>query len=562
MKKLRLLFLCTVLLAGLFFISCAGSSGTSADEDVPVVEAIPESYEVQLPPPDEPAFVPDEPAPDMPESVPEETGFEQDAVQEPDDVPEDDEIIIDEPCAILPHEDISVIEETLSGEDESEFISDETALSESEENLAAETDQEDYSYGYVYTENEFIPFVEEPVYILDVENYYDGFSISDGDFVAVADEFPEEYPDADSEPADSGLDYPVLPELAAAQIPVETDLTETEDAAVSVDEVFPEKIVAFEELSSVMEQIYIPPVREDMKKPVVIVTEDEAAAVNEQEKEASLAEIENILAEIPEPEESPKPVPSRSVKVNRNDILEIPYQGNWWVYLGDENASGTMSFSGREYISENTVFTLRAVSEGEALLHFFKQDIIGDVIIDDYLAVTVENADKTSETVALDVFVISQLKPVPPEEDESVDGDDVSVYEAETDGTHVTDEAAILPAVENDAGKSVSSEQSAAIKSDDIRYVLHEDDDENNLTSSLYEEIPEETDVVSVETKQDKEKMSDAELFQKAQELEASDIEEALKLYKKLVADYPVSQYWTQANRRITYINRFYFFKR
>ncbi|MBQ0166605.1 MAG: hypothetical protein KBT02_05840 [Treponema sp.] len=321
-----------------------------------------------------------------------------------------------------------------------------------------------------YIENEFIPVEEEPLYTIDVVAYYDDFSVADNEFVDV-------------------------------EIPV------------------------FEEIEPVIPEPPVLPVKEDeVRKPVVVITEEEAVASSEREKEIALSELESILEKVPEEETPPSPVPSRSITIHKNDIIDCPYQGNWWVYLGDMNGSNSVVFMGRDYISNKTVFTLRASKEGTALLHFFKQDIIGGVMVDDYLEVTVEESIAASEKITLDEFIISQIQ-----DDDTVAVDYVQYQEK---SASVSDEPVMetvpvsLPEVTFEAESSIVS-------------------DEEEVTSVVEEILN-----------------PDEDLFMRAQELEKTDIEGALILYTQLVSAYPASPYWNQASKRITYINRFYFFKR
>lgn len=382
--------------------------------------------------------------------------------------------------------------------------------------LEAVAEEEEIEGEAVPFEDEFVP-VEETSYTLDVTAYYDDFLFSDDDFIAV--ELPE----------------PAVEEQLMEEPFVEVELL-AEEPLVELEPVAEEPLQEQvpEEAAPEMELIPVPPVREDMKKPVSVITEEEALAAAQKEHDnEDVSELEEIIAAIPEPEKPARPAPSRSVTIHRNDIIEVPYQGNWWVYLGDENSSATLVFSGREYVSEKTVFTLRAVKEGVALLHFFKQDIIADIMIDDYLEVIVEEATGLSEKTTLDMYIISQIKPEPVTDEES-ELPDVEVTEIS-----VAPVISYMP-VENEAEVIPSStEVPSAPKAQ--QSILIED----------------EADVVSASVE-----VTDAELFERAKELEATDIEGALELYKQLVAEFPTSPYWVQANNRITYINRFYFFKR
>lgn len=494
MKKDRLRFLLLLLVAAVVFFSCASDGGDNAEASESLVPLVDGAAK--------------EPSADKADLLVTET------------LPAVEELIVSEeeqPAA----DEISLIEESAGSEDDVENvenvenveINDIVEIDEIVENIESEdidSGIEDVAVEEIPFEDEFIPVYPESAYTLDVSSYYDDFIIDEDDFVAVevpSPEFESEQVEAVPESTESELAEPAEPEL---------------DEAVAV----------LEEVSPVVEEQYIPAPREDMKKPVSVISESEAAEISELEKENDVSEVEEILAAIPEPEEPAGPIPSRSVTIHKNDIIEIPYQGNWWVYLGDVNGSNTLTFSGREFVSEKTVFRLRAVKEGESLLHFYKQDIIAGVLIDDYLEVIVGEAESSSDKITLDMFVISQVRDEPlVEQEESEAEGELELPPAET--------FVQIPAVEE-----TSVSYSPVIT------------DEYDVVSSAFEEVE---DVAQVD---EPAMLTDAELYEKAQELEATDIEGALELYRQLVSNYPASPYWTKANNRITYINRFYFFKR
>lgn len=503
MKNLiRIVLLAVITVPMLFSCGTTDTDSIAGESELPVVE-IPETVPpvIETAAPENPLYE-EEPAEELPA-----------AVQSPEE-----DFLNDE--AFLPDSDSPDIQ--LSDE----TVPEEIMFSEPEV-LTDDVFPEDYFA------NEFVPVEKE--YFIDISGYYDGFYITEDDFVAIA---------VEAEPV------PVLPDVPEAEPVLQEPAVQTEYDVL--EKVVPETEA---EAAPALEPIAVPPVREDLKKPVVLVTEEQASAATEQEKEAALTEVENILAEIPEPEEPEKLVPSRSVSIHRNDVLEVPYQGNWWVFLGDANSSGAMTFSGRDYVAEKTVFTLRAVHEGTALLHFFKQDIIGGVMVDDYLEVTVIENTGISEKIELDMFVISQIKPKSVSEDESISDDS-----SESTETAVRDTPVDLSA---DDGLSdityvqyADNSKSAAAGSEPVSGKSVVIEDEVEVVSSA-----EGTDISDVAVDAVK-NMTDEELFNKAQSLESTDIEEALDLYRKLISDYPMSPYWSQASKRITYINRFYFFKR
>lgn len=515
--KEHLRFLLALLLAGTLLFSCASKDEETSADELPAVEAA-ETTVV-------PAVV-SEPVPE-PEETPAAEAAGTDVVSAA--VPEPEETPVLTPDVEEPEEQ-PVQEEPVSTEPVEEVEEQPVSEEPADDELLPQDEADLFAYDVLsaeYLENEFIPAEVKKDYILDVDCYYEGFSVSEDEFVAF--EVPE--PETEEE----------------YTTPVESPVVEEE---IPPSAAVPEKAVVVETLAPAIDPLPVPPVREDMKKPVTVIAEEAAPAVSENVPDDVSEELEEIIAAITES----KPVPSRSVSVNRNDILEVPYLGNWWVYLGDENGSGALTFSSREYKSDKTVFTMRAAHEGVALLHFYKQDIIGGIMVDDYLEVNVAEAGGPSQKVVLDQFVISQLNPVSPETEESEE-----------------------PSVENEAGSTLEKADAPVVqttvketerrieKADAINYVqvseepavvgvpaepgqaAEVDAEENDAGGTGSETVVE---------------MNDEQLFKRAQELEETDIESALGLYRKLVANYPASPYWNKANNRITYINRFYFFKR
>ena len=88
--------------------------------------------------------------------------------------------------------------------------------------------------------------------------------------------------------------------------------------------------------------------------------------------------------------------PSRSVQIAQNQYLDVEYPGKGWIYLGETDNTNMMRYFGHS-ISADTTFTLRAKSQGTALLHFYKIDPLTGTAINDYLEVVISG--KTSSEV-------------------------------------------------------------------------------------------------------------------------------------------------------------------
>ncbi len=110
------------------------------------------------------------------------------------------------------------------------------------------------------------------------------------------------------------------------------------------------------------------------------------------EPEGGIWEYEYALPYVPEnsaPVYTPPPVISRNVTVGLNQLFDVPYPGQGWVYLGDTAGQNGISYLGRKLNERDTLFSLQGKQAGTYVLHFTKQDLLADTYIDDYVQVTV-----------------------------------------------------------------------------------------------------------------------------------------------------------------------------
>lgn len=114
--------------------------------------------------------------------------------------------------------------------------------------------------------------------------------------------------------------------------------------------------------------------------------QDESGAEPESSESISVPESEKIAGLV---------IPSRSVVMDNRQYLDIVYPGSGWVYLGEVTPDGytvqkpLLTYFGRRRNNNDTSFTLRSGTPGTTILHFFKQDVLTAVFIDDYLEVTI-----------------------------------------------------------------------------------------------------------------------------------------------------------------------------
>jgi TolA-binding protein len=88
---------------------------------------------------------------------------------------------------------------------------------------------------------------------------------------------------------------------------------------------------------------------------------------------------------------------SRTIRGTTGQILEVPFRGTGWVYLGETNAGPGISYLSRRADSEGQTFIFSLDESGEYELRFYKQDFIRDYILNDHVRVIVESApERTS----------------------------------------------------------------------------------------------------------------------------------------------------------------------
>ena len=307
-------------------------------------------------------------------------------------------------------------------------------------------------------------------------------------------------------------------------------------------------------------------------------------------------------------------IPSRDMKMQKNQFLEISYPGSGWIYLGDDTGRESFSYMGRKIGSTETVFTLRSKLEGEALLHFYKNDALTGTVIDDYLKIIVQGKSTTNDRVKAPSYALV----VPPKPQRKaavqtplVENTKISSASHETDKTPETQKTNIT---QNQEQKKPSIAQASA--KDNLQDFNEESGSktviQNTQTKAETEEDPDmfvgEAEVEDLmnpsETKSSvnlipsnelnssdqilelankcfsegkyKETLAhlddffekattriDEGLFLKGRTLETPsevrNIKEALDTYETIVNQYPQSIDWEKAKERVIYLKKFYF---
>jgi len=83
---------------------------------------------------------------------------------------------------------------------------------------------------------------------------------------------------------------------------------------------------------------------------------------------------------------------SRIVRATVGQIVEIPFRGNGWVFLGEIASQRGIAYNSRrnDYDGQTFIFTLE--EPGTYILKFYRQDFIRDYILNDHVQVVVGDA--------------------------------------------------------------------------------------------------------------------------------------------------------------------------
>jgi hypothetical protein len=265
-------------------------------------------------------------------------------------------------------------------------------------------------------------------------------------------------------------------------------------------------------------------------------------------------------------------------------LIEIPFRGTGWVYLGELGSRPGAEYNSRRLDAEGQSFVFRAEAAGTYGLKFYKQDFIRDYILNDYVRVIIGEAPDASgagwfnppvdrgrvvaeprwpalpgtgkggQEPAGDALPdVSRTPPEAPPADPRIPG---------AGGPETASEAALPPGAAPPVGAAppadaaLPSEVTLPPEAGPGEYVRRsrEEYDAGRIAGALgildqfRERFP---------------SGSDEAWWLYGQLLEANspsrDIRSALDYYRRLVREYPQSERWEDARRRIAYLERYYF---
>lgn len=291
---------------------------------------------------------------------------------------------------------------------------------------------------------------------------------------------------------------------------------------------------------------------------------------------------------IPEPPARTIPTPiepplefSRKVRATVGQLVEIPFTGSGWVYLGELGSRKGLPYDSRRLDKEGQTFIFRAETPGDFSLKFFKQDFIKDLILNDHVQVTIGEAPLSSSvggfTIPIDRGRIIALPRWPAKDDSQPIATVVSEKSTEVPSETTTDAVTATKA---------AMPQTASASSTTLNQEFSQGDEgisavgPAKLLSQGSAKILPEDYLKLARTEYDRDAFQSAldalnfftELYPGGSDeawwlygcvYEATgplrDIKSALAYYKRLINEYPHSSRYGDAQKRIAYLERYYF---
>lgn len=278
----------------------------------------------------------------------------------------------------------------------------------------------------------------------------------------------------------------------------------------------------------------------------------EKAEKKAEEAQPGIWTAEPVAPAVQPAAEKPSPGPSRSVTVAPGQTLEVWYPGAGWVYLGDASAQNGVGYQTRKLDKGDTLFTFRALKEGNYVLEFSRYDVLANSFLADSLAVSVTGgtAKRLDPARAPDYRAATAA----PGTDEVAAAGGSPAVSREADSAAPSGTLSGLPGRPGMAATVTGSAEPASLV--DAAAILEK------VKAALAANDP-----VSAQTLLDAffaaaQEPLDEGLFLRGQAYEANgparDMRKALAAYEALVSAYPESSRWKEADARIRYIRQFY----
>lgn len=284
--------------------------------------------------------------------------------------------------------------------------------------------------------------------------------------------------------------------------------------------------------------------------------------------------------------------PSRKVTMKLFEYLDVTYPGSGWVFMGLTDNSKDLTYHGKNLANKDSKFILQARNPGIKILHFYKEDLIKNEYIDDYIEVEILEEKGLSKT---HITAPSYKQALPKKAKKIITQNEEQkakkIIQLENENKPSTNETTntekkVVQKSEQKAENQVNTAQKAqkieknVSKSEPVENeVLESVNESATVEKSLYQNIDQNTLLKEAqllynekEYKAAKDKIeeflgiatnkTDEGLYLKGQILEAKseiqNIKAAIDAYTTLTKNYPGSKYWENSNKRIIYLKRFY----
>ncbi|MGP1588018.1 MAG: hypothetical protein ACTTHG_06725 [Treponemataceae bacterium] len=263
--------------------------------------------------------------------------------------------------------------------------------------------------------------------------------------------------------------------------------------------------------------------------------------------------------------------PSRQVIANQGQSIIFNYPDNGWIYLGEVEITGIISFKEKKFSDGKTSFTVIPQKNGETILHFYKMDNLSQNYIDDYVRVIIAGVDSKKSVVyapdyKYDFFINENSKLKDEQNVENKINIEKSSQDIEINKNLQVKKAVDVEVIEEEPDLIFSGEfESEVISDTDSSKIAEETSDElfANAKQAYIEKNYKKALELIQDFLQNAIKNLDEGFFLKGQILEEKsdvrNIREALNCYRQIVENYPQSDLWDSAKNKSQYIQRLYF---
>lgn len=266
---------------------------------------------------------------------------------------------------------------------------------------------------------------------------------------------------------------------------------------------------------------------------------DEVNGIGENENSENFENEKNII-------------PSRKVSLKIGQTLEVEYPGSGWIFMGATDNSKDFTFLGKKLGTENTKFSFKAKNPGNKILHFYKNDILSQNYIDDYLEIEILNEkDSSAKTISAPEYKQQIIT-------KNLQNNEENSLETKIEQTQTSEESQEIKTNGEELifDETSNNENKTALPKDEIESLLIEA--KNLFDEKKYQESLSKLNLFIEFSNENR----DEALFLQGQIYESNsdskNIKKALESYKNLTKNYPASSYWDSANKRIIYLTKFY----